>query len=262
MREKEYFLNGGLSGEQHREPVHPNPHPRCWRHPILQGTQEILVDKHGFIVTLFRQAELFFEPFALVNRVVQLRISVSQLFAVYHQFKAFGKLRIRPVALAQGGHFDGIIGDECRLNVIPLALLAEDFIDQFSFTHGLVHLYVQLPANFAQLFLIHSGDIDSGMLFNGVDHGHAWIGSFKIDFPVSDGCLCCSQHFCGDLFQHLFGKLHHPLVILVGNVNFHYRKLRVVRPVHPLVAEVSRKLVNTFKATYDQPLQVKLVGNA
>ena len=41
------------------------------------------------------------------------------------------------------------------------------------------------------------------------------------------------------------------MVILVGHIDFHYRKLRVVGFVHALVTEVFCKFINPFKSAYD-----------
>ena len=64
------------------------------------------------------------------------------------------------------------------------------------------------------------------------------------------------------MLDHLLRHLHHPAVILVGYIDLHTGKLRIVRPVHTLIAEVTTKLVNPLEATYDQSLEVKLIGDA
>ena len=56
------------------------------------------------------------------------------------------------------------------------------------------------------------------------------------------------------MLNHLLRHLHHPAVVLVGDIDLHAGKLRIVRSVHTLIAEVTAKLVNALKATHDQPL--------
>ncbi len=57
-------------------------------------------------------------------------------------------------------------------------------------------------------------------------------------------------------FQQLFRRFHHPEVILVSDIKLQNSKLRIVRPVHALVAEIAAEFVHPFKATNDQALQV------
>ena len=69
------------------------------------------------------------------------------------------------------------------------------------------------------------------------------------------------MHGLRQLPKEVLGGLHHPVVVLVGDVQLHDGELGVVRPVHPFVAEVSAELVHPVEPAHDQPLQVKLVGN-
>ena len=66
----------------------------------------------------------------------------------------------------------------------------------------------------------------------------------------------------GDLFEHPFGELHHPEVVLVGYVNLHNGKFGVVRAVHAFVAEVLAEFIHAVEASYDQLLEVQLAGDA
>jgi hypothetical protein len=45
-------------------------------------------------------------------------------------------------------------------------------------------------------------------------------------------------------------------------VELQHRELGIVGPVHALVAEVARELVDPFQATDDEPLEVQLVRDA
>ncbi len=58
----------------------------------------------------------------------------------------------------------------------------------------------------------------------------------------------------GAVLQEPFGKVHHPIVVLVGDIDFHRRKLWIMCTVHPFVAEVFRKLVYTVKTADNQSL--------
>ena len=64
-----------------------------------------------------------------------------------------------------------------------------------------------------------------------------------------------------DSVDQLFDGLHHPVVVLIGDVQLQHRELRVVRSVHALVPEVSGELENAIKPADNKPLEVQLIGN-
>ena len=66
----------------------------------------------------------------------------------------------------------------------------------------------------------------------------------------------------GDLFEHPFGELHHPEVVLVGYVNLHNGKFGVVRAVHAFVAEVLAEFIHAVEASYDPVSYTHLCSNA
>ncbi len=66
----------------------------------------------------------------------------------------------------------------------------------------------------------------------------------------------------GHLLQHLFGEVHHPVVVLVGHVELHAGEFRVVCLVHALVAEILGEFVHPGKAAHDQALEVQLIGDS
>ena len=76
--------------------------------------------------------------------------------------------------------------------------------------------------------------------------------------PRSMGALNASPEW-GEviLSQQFFGEIHHPVVILVLNIEFHAGKFRIVGLVHTLVTEVLADFIYTFKTTYNQSLQIK-----
>src|ERR1035437_1752833 len=62
-------------------------------------------------------------------------------------------------------------------------------------------------------------------------------------------------------FYYLFSESHHPVIILKGNINLHYRKFRIMGPVHTFIPEILGELIYTFETAYNQTLQVKLICN-
>ena len=66
----------------------------------------------------------------------------------------------------------------------------------------------------------------------------------------------------GNLLKHLLDEFHHPLVVLVGDVDFHAGEFRVVGLVHSFVEEVLGELIDSGEASDDEPLEVELVGDS
>ena len=254
-------MNGLLTCHEHHEAVHTDTHTRGGRHTVLEGTHEVVVDEHGLIVALLAQAKLLLEALQLVDGVVELAIGVAQLLTVDHELETLGELGVLAVTLAEGRHLDGIVGDEGRLYVVALALLAKDLVDELTLAHGLVGLYTQFLAYGTQLSLIHAGDVHSGELLDGLCHSTACEGSLEADDIVAHLHLGSAVHIETDLLEHLLGECHHPVIVLVRDVDLHTGKLGIVGAVHTLVAEVLGELIHTLKATHDKALQVELIGN-
>ena len=68
---------------------------------VLQRTHEVHIDKHSLVITLLRELQLLLETLILVDRVVQLRVSVAELLAVYEQLETLRKVGVVAVTLAQ-----------------------------------------------------------------------------------------------------------------------------------------------------------------
>ena len=60
----------------------------------------------------------------------------------------------------------------------------------------------------------------------------------------------------------MLGEAHHPVVILILHVELHTGELGIVELVHALVAEVFANFIHALEATYNQPLQIELGGDA
>ena len=69
-------------------------------------------------------------------------------------------------------------------------------------------------------------------------------------------------HFLRHIGHHLFGAAHDTLIIGIGFVKLKLGKFRVVLKAHPFVAEVAPDLIDAVKAADDQPLEIKLKGDA
>ena len=94
------------------------------------------------------------------------------------------------------------------------------------------------------------------MVFNGINHGYTLKWRFKTDGFIAHLQFGSAIYVHTNFFNHIFGKCHHPVVILVRYINFHSRKFRIVRAIHTFVAEVFGKLVNAFETTYNKSFEV------
>ena len=142
-----------------------------------------------------------------------------------------------------------------------LALLAEDLVDQLAFAHAVVHLNAEGGAGPAQSSFVHAVDVHASVLEDGIAHRQPAVGRREVDgVALQRGCVGAVDGLADPLEQLLDG-LHHPVVILVGDVQLEDGELRIVRPVHALVAEVPGEFEDAVEAAHDEALQVKLVGD-
>ncbi len=159
----------------------------------------------------------------------------------------------------QGRHFDRVIRNIGRLDQVRFALFTEDLVNELSFTHGGIDLDMQLFGRFPEFFLIHFRDIDACEFFNGPVHGIPFPRTFEIDLVLPYLHFRCAVQVDRDFFDHFLHKIHHPFIILVGDVQLDLRKFRIMEATHAFVPEVFGKLVNPVKSTHNEPFQVQLI---
>ena len=150
---------------------------------------------------------------------------------------------------SQRRHFYWIICDKSRLNKVALAFLSKYFIYQFSFTHCLIYIYTDGFRECSKFFFTLISDIVSCKFLDGICHRNPFVRSFPVYLVFSENSFGCSIYCFGTMLQKSFGKVHHPVVILVCHIDFHCRKFRVVGSVHTFITEVFRKLIYTIKTT-------------
>ena len=160
------------------------------------------------------------------------------------------------MALAQRRHLDRVVRNECGLDQIGLAVLAEYGVDELALAHRLVDLDIETHAGLAQLLLALTRNVVARLLAYGVGHGHAAERSLERYGAAVDHDIGRAVDRRGDPLQHLLGKLLHPDIVLVGDVYLHAGKFGVVRAVHALVAEVLAELVYAVEAADDKSFEV------
>ena len=127
MREDNDVADGGGVGQEHDQAVDPYSFAGGRRHAVLQGTDVILVqDRVDFFVSAPLRY-LLFEPFLLVNRVIELTEGVGDLPAGDIEFESVGDLWVGSVPAGQGGNLGGVGGYEGRVDEFFLHQELEEF---------------------------------------------------------------------------------------------------------------------------------------
>ena len=227
----------------------------------MQRTQEILVNDHCLVIALVGKLHLVYETVLLVDWIVELRVCVGKLLAVYHQLEALCKTWFRTVHLCQRRHLHGIVCDECRLDECSFAELSEEFVDEFSLAECLVDFHSLFKAERTDFLFCLSVAVETCFLLDGVKDRQAAVWSLEahhlaVYFPFRRTVHCYT-----DCLEEFLCECHHPVVVLVLHVELHTCELWIVVAVHSLVPEVLSDFINTFKTAYYKPLQIQLCGN-
>ncbi len=165
------------------------------------------------------------------------------------------------MTLGERGHFNRIIYNKSRLDIFPFRGFAKNFVNELTFAHRVLNFYPEVLAHFAQLSLIHPGNVHSGVFFNCVNHSDTAEWSFEIYNVVTNLHFCCAIDIKTYLFKKLFSELHHPVIVLVCHINFHAGKFRIMGSVHTFIAEILGEFIYTLEATDNKTLKVKFIRN-
>src|SRR5690606_14143905 len=262
LREEQHILDRRRIRHDHGQPVDTHTQAGSGRHAVLKGAEEVFIQRHGFLIATEPKLELFFKTPSLVDRVVQFGERITDFLAVANRFEALDKSRLAAMLLCQGRHLDGVIKDKRWLYQMRLTQFSENLIDEFSLAHRIVIRNFKFVTGIAKSSLIHLRDVDARKVFDSLEHRKALPRPFELDHMLSNLHLCCIVQVDSNLLDHLLDEVHHPEVVLVGNVQFHLGELRIVEARHSLVSEVLREFVHTCKTSDDKSLQVELVSNA
>ena len=120
------------SGQRHQQAIDTHSGTGRRRHPVLEGGQEILVERHCLVVTGGRCAGLRLEPFALDNRIDEFGISGRQFDAPNVEVPFLGDTRRCCGARVSSGV---VSTGKSRTNVGAHSCVADgvlpEFLDQF-----------------------------------------------------------------------------------------------------------------------------------
>ena len=166
------------------------------------------------------------------------------------------------MSLGQRRHLNRVVGDEGRLDELVLAVCSEDGVDELALAHRRLDFYVEVLADLAQGILVHTLDVHSGVLADGLKDRQTAVAAAEVNLVLADLHPGGAVDLAGNPAEHLLDEVHHPVIVLVGHIDFHTGELRVVGLVHTLVAEVLGKLIDSVVAADNQPLEVELVCDA
>ncbi len=247
---------------QHGQPVDADPAASGGRHAVLHGTQEVLVHGMGFPVAQALHFHLLFEPAALVHRVVQLRERVGEFTSADEQLEPFREIGVVRMPLRQGRYLHGIIGNEGRVHQVVLHEALEKPVDHLSPAQFGVHFEAPFAAYRREFPGRHPGDVDTGVLAYGIEHGQPrpWRG--QIDGPVLVRMVQRAVDVLEDADEEALHEVHDVPVIDVGDIELQHGEFGIVRAIDPFVAEIVTDFVHALQAAHDETLQVEFVGYA
>ena len=94
-------MNSNCLSFKHHQTIDTNTNTTGWRHTVLERTEEVLIDNHCLVITLVSEFHLLYETLLLIDRIVELRVGVSQLLTIHHQFKTLSESGFRTMHLGK-----------------------------------------------------------------------------------------------------------------------------------------------------------------
>src|SRR5450759_1683949 len=117
------------AGRQHGKSVHANPKATRRWHTVLEGLQEVLINRVGFVIAGRSLPSLRLETLPLFYRVGQLGEGVGYLLSRNEDLEALGEPGGIELPASQWRYFLRVVHYERRLNQIRL----NQFFVQFSY---------------------------------------------------------------------------------------------------------------------------------
>ena len=94
QREQDDLPDARDVGEEHEEPIDPDPQPAGGWHPVFERLEEVLVERVGLVLAGLARPLLEQELGALLVRVRQLRIARPELHATDDGVHVLGEPRV------------------------------------------------------------------------------------------------------------------------------------------------------------------------
>ena len=240
----------------------PTPRPAVRRHPVLQGTEVVLVDAAAFEVAGVLGRLFVLEAVALLDRVVELAVSIGVLTAVDEQLEAIRNVRVGRVDLASGDTSTGWP----MTNVGRTMPSSHSFSNNSSISlpdpHDGSH---RTPCVSAMARTVSTGSWGARLPIRRPTRRRTCVPRPRlgeVDLRAGDVDHRRADSVTGGVDDERLGELDDVGDVAERLIRLHHRELGIVRRVHPLVAEGPSDLEDPVQAADDQPLEVEFGGDA
>ena len=211
------------------------------------------------LIALRQQLLLCAEAFTLVYRVVKLGVSISHFPAVHEELKPLHIVRVIRLAFGEGGYFNRMIGDKCRLDHVLLGKFLKEEIENITLLMARLKCNSLFFGNSLCLVVaVYLVEVDARILFHRVKHTYSLKRLAEIHLDPVVGYHGSSQNLFCHITVQILGKLHDSMIIGIRLIQLHKGKLRVVPGINSLIAEYPAYLIHLFKTAHNKPLEVKL----
>src|SRR4029453_7124702 len=116
--------------EDHQESIDPDPDAPGGGHSMLQGADELLVERMGLVLPSRLGLGLGLEPGPLLVGIGELRERGRQLDAGHHEVEVLGEPRVLPMGPGEGRDLLGKVADEGRIEQRLLDELLEHLLHE------------------------------------------------------------------------------------------------------------------------------------
>ena len=255
--EEDDVADGVGTAEHHRAAVDAEAQAARRGQTVFEGHDVILVHHLGLVVAVGALFDLRLEALVLIHRVVELSESVAHLAAADEHLVALGEVRVRRAALGKRAHFDGVHGDERRLDEGLLDLLVEGLVQGVA--PGLVHaVHVDADAlgerDGGLGVALDRHKVRAGHFLDGVSHRDALPRRGQVNVLAEPPDLIGAEDLLRGAGEDGLEDVHHAVEVRVGLIELAGGKLGVMLGVHTLVAEDAADLVHALHAADDQAL--------
>ena len=235
--------------KEHDQAVDADPQASCRRHSLADRFDELLVQGSGLFIASIalllpvRQGALF------EDRIVELCVGVADLAAEDEGLKALDKSRFAQlwdaVGLAERRRFDGVVDDVVGLDQMLFGELFKESGDQQSAWSVLNFFRINEPLSNRIVRICSSLSASTSMIRHRSDallHRNPFPRCFRSIVVRVSFLPDAKRDFVvpkieGDLFEELFCKDHHVVVVPVGGIGLEHGEFRVMRAVDPFIAE-------------------------
>ena len=195
----------------------------------------------------------------LIDRIIQLGVSICHLPSIHKELKTFYIIRIVRFLFCQWRDLNWVIHNKGRLDQMILYILLKEQVQDIPLLMTLLKFNAFfLCQSLCCLSIRNLVKINSCVFLDGIYHRQSLerLGKIHLMITILEDLGTC--HFLGNVTIKLLGKIHHTVIICIRLIKLHQCELRIMSGIQSLITEHTTNLVNTFHATYDQSLEIQL----